>query len=177
MSKVGSWGRWALSMSAAWRRICVLTGLRAMHATQDSANTTREKVRARIEHVIWSAESSIGSKIVRTIGRAMIGTDGRPFECAHRWKSVRRRYKGPRGRQPGVKTVADRDTLARALRSFAQLKAEIARIVRGGNSSNYLVSNKPWYDSQIKSRSPSGASLPHVKIVFVVLSDCLLFNI
>ena len=35
---------------------------------QKSANTTRSKVRARVEHVFGQQQNSMGGKIVRTIG-------------------------------------------------------------------------------------------------------------
>ena len=38
--------------------------------TQKAANTTRSKVRARVEHVFGHQENSMGRKIVRTIGIA-----------------------------------------------------------------------------------------------------------
>jgi IS5 family transposase len=37
---------------------------------QETANTTRSKVRARVEHVFGHQENSMGGKIVRTIGIA-----------------------------------------------------------------------------------------------------------
>jgi len=37
-------------------------------ARQMSANTTRAKVRARVEHVFGQQQNSMGGKIVRTIG-------------------------------------------------------------------------------------------------------------
>jgi IS5 family transposase len=39
-----------------------------LSACQKSANTTRAKVRARVEHVFGQQQSSMGGKIVRTIG-------------------------------------------------------------------------------------------------------------
>src|SRR6266566_478224 len=41
---------------------------RPLSERQKSANTTRSKVRARIEHVFGHQQSSMGGKIVRTIG-------------------------------------------------------------------------------------------------------------
>jgi len=41
-----------------------------LSATQKAANTTRSKVRARVEHVFGHQENSMGRKIVRTIGFA-----------------------------------------------------------------------------------------------------------
>src|SRR6478736_852579 len=72
---------------------------------QKSANTTRSKVRARIEHVFGHQQGSMGGKIVRTIGivrarfkigmmnlgyniRRLASSSGwrlRPLECAHGW--------------------------------------------------------------------------------------------
>ena len=43
---------------------------RALSERQKSANTTRSKVRARVEHVFGQQQSSMGGKIVRTIGIA-----------------------------------------------------------------------------------------------------------
>ena len=40
----------------------------ALSETQKAANTTRSKVRARVEHVFGHQENSMGGKIVRTIG-------------------------------------------------------------------------------------------------------------
>jgi hypothetical protein len=37
---------------------------------EGAANTTRSKVRARVEHVFGQQQSSMGGKIVRTIGIA-----------------------------------------------------------------------------------------------------------
>jgi IS5 family transposase len=42
---------------------------RPLSERQKSANRTRSKVRARVEHVFGHQQSSIGDKIVRTIGR------------------------------------------------------------------------------------------------------------
>jgi Transposase DDE domain len=42
----------------------------ALSVTQKTANTTRSKVRARVEHVFGHQENSMGGKIVRTIGIA-----------------------------------------------------------------------------------------------------------
>jgi IS5 family transposase len=42
----------------------------ALSETQKAANTTRSKVRARVEHVFGHQENSMGGKIVRTIGIA-----------------------------------------------------------------------------------------------------------
>jgi transposase, IS5 family len=41
---------------------------RPLSERQKSANTTRSKVRARVEHVFGHQQSSMGGKIVRTIG-------------------------------------------------------------------------------------------------------------
>jgi IS5 family transposase len=41
---------------------------RPLSERQKSANTTRSKVRARVEHVFGQQQSSMGGKIVRTIG-------------------------------------------------------------------------------------------------------------
>ena len=41
---------------------------RPLSARQTSANTTRSKVRARVEHVFGQQQSSMGGKIMRTIG-------------------------------------------------------------------------------------------------------------
>ena len=41
---------------------------RPLSARQKSANTTRSKVRARIEHVFGHQQNSMGGKIVRSIG-------------------------------------------------------------------------------------------------------------
>jgi IS5 family transposase len=41
---------------------------RPLPARQKSANTTRSKVRARVEHVFGQQQNSMGGKIVRTIG-------------------------------------------------------------------------------------------------------------
>ena len=41
---------------------------RPLSQTQAAANTTRSKVRARVEHVFGHQENSMGGKIVRTIG-------------------------------------------------------------------------------------------------------------
>ena len=43
---------------------------RPLSRAQKSANTTRSKVRARVEHVFGHQENSMGGKIVRTIGIA-----------------------------------------------------------------------------------------------------------
>ena len=43
---------------------------RPLSERQKSANTTRSKVRARVEHVLGQQQSSMGGKIVRTIGIA-----------------------------------------------------------------------------------------------------------
>ena len=43
---------------------------RPLSPTQEAANTTRSKVRARVEHVFGHQENSMGRKIVRTIGMA-----------------------------------------------------------------------------------------------------------
>ena len=43
---------------------------RPLSERQKSANTTRSKVRARVEHVFGHQQSSMGGKIVRTIGIA-----------------------------------------------------------------------------------------------------------
>jgi IS5 family transposase len=43
---------------------------RPLSPTQEAANTTRSKVRARVEHVFGYQENSMGRKIVRTIGMA-----------------------------------------------------------------------------------------------------------
>ena len=43
---------------------------RPLSERQKSANTTRSKVRARVEHVFGQQQSSMGGKIVRTIGIA-----------------------------------------------------------------------------------------------------------
>ena len=43
---------------------------RRLSARQKSANTTRAKVRARVEHVFGQQQNSMGGKIVRTIGIA-----------------------------------------------------------------------------------------------------------
>ena len=45
-------------------------GDRPLSERQKSANTTRSKVRARVEHVFGQQQSSMGGKIVRTIGIA-----------------------------------------------------------------------------------------------------------
>ena len=42
----------------------------AVAERQKSANTTRSKVRARVEHVFGHQQNSMGGKIVRTIGIA-----------------------------------------------------------------------------------------------------------
>jgi transposase, IS5 family len=42
----------------------------SLSKTQKAANTTRSKVRARVEHVFGHQENSMGRKIVRTIGIA-----------------------------------------------------------------------------------------------------------
>src|ERR1700757_4313470 len=74
------------------------------------------------------------------------------------------------------RTGADRDlgTSAAIVRSA---KAEIARIVRGGNSIKLFGAKQTVVRLSNQISIPSGASLPHVEIVFVVLSNCLLFNI
>jgi len=41
---------------------------RQLSERQKSANTTRSKVRARVEHVFGQQQNSMGGKIVRTIG-------------------------------------------------------------------------------------------------------------
>ena len=43
---------------------------RPLSERQKSANTTRSKVRARVEHVFGHQQNSMGGKIVRTIGIA-----------------------------------------------------------------------------------------------------------
>ena len=43
---------------------------RPLSQRQKSANTTRSKVRARVEHVFGHQHSSMGGKIVRTVGIA-----------------------------------------------------------------------------------------------------------
>ena len=43
---------------------------RPLSGRQKSANTTRSKVHARVEHVFGQQQSSMGGKIVRTIGIA-----------------------------------------------------------------------------------------------------------
>jgi IS5 family transposase len=78
---------------------------RPLSERQKSANTTRSKVRARVEHVFGHQQNSMGGKIVRSIGivraRFKIGMMNlgynirrlvllkrwqlRPLECAHGW--------------------------------------------------------------------------------------------
>jgi IS5 family transposase len=55
--------RWTKSTGRAARD-------RPLSERQKSANTTRSKVRARVEHVFGQQQSSMGGKIVRTIGIA-----------------------------------------------------------------------------------------------------------
>src|SRR5262249_47692514 len=43
---------------------------RPLSERQKSANTTRSRVRARVEHVFGHQQNSMGGKIVRTIGIA-----------------------------------------------------------------------------------------------------------
>ena len=43
---------------------------RPLSQRQQAANTTRSRVRARVEHVFGHQENSMGGKIVRTIGMA-----------------------------------------------------------------------------------------------------------
>jgi hypothetical protein len=43
---------------------------RPLSERQKSANTTRSKVRARVEHIFGHQQNSMGGKIVRTIGIA-----------------------------------------------------------------------------------------------------------
>jgi hypothetical protein len=45
---------------------------RPLSERQKSANTTRSKVRARVEHVFGHQQSSMGGKIVRTIGIVLL---------------------------------------------------------------------------------------------------------
>ena len=42
---------------------------RPLSERQEAANTTRSKVRARVEHIFGHQETAMGRKIVRTIGR------------------------------------------------------------------------------------------------------------
>src|SRR6266436_4759341 len=117
LSNTGN-GVWA---DSAYRSVQIEAGLKAkglqshihrraarnrpLSERQKSANTTRSKVRARVEHVFGHQQSSMGGKIVRTIGivraRFKIGmmtsattsagwfsSSGwrlRPLECAHGW--------------------------------------------------------------------------------------------
>src|SRR5262249_21261139 len=122
---------------------------------QKSANTTRSKVRARVEHVFGQQQNSMGGKIVRTIGivraRFKIGMmnlgynirrlvqlelmAAAPSVVRSRAESVWHRAKDRR--RPGVKTVPDRGlTSARALQPPAQprQKSLKASIVRGSHS-------------------------------------------
>src|SRR5258705_930547 len=115
---------------------------RPLSEREKSANTTRSKVRARVEHVFGHQQSSMGGKIVRTIGivrakfkigmmnlgyniRRWPSSSGwrlRPLECAHGWSPCGVVQKDRAVRLPGVKTVPDRGpTLARALQPLAQL--------------------------------------------------------
>src|SRR5262245_55736476 len=74
-------GVWA---NSAYRSVQIEVGLKAkglqsriqrraarnhpLSERQKSANTTRSKVRARVEHVFGHQQNSMGGKIVRTIG-------------------------------------------------------------------------------------------------------------
>jgi hypothetical protein len=64
----------AMSSMASFNSGCCSGGTapdRPLSERQKSANTTRSKVRARVEHVFGQQQSSIGGKIVRTIGIAL----------------------------------------------------------------------------------------------------------
>ena len=56
--------------AAATRWSCTSRRNRPLSDKQEAANTTRSKVRARVEHVFGHQENSMGGKIVRTIGLA-----------------------------------------------------------------------------------------------------------
>ena len=48
---------------------------RKLSEAQKAANTTRSKVRARVEHVFGDQKNGMGAKFVRTTGRSRIPTD------------------------------------------------------------------------------------------------------
>src|SRR5262249_16779256 len=108
---------------------------RPLSERQKSANTTRSKVRARVEHVFGHQQSSMGGKIVRTIGivraRFKIGMMNLGYNIRRRGHDLGRWVtwggrgaspawvgagvgsvgwgaNGPRGPRPGIKTVLDR---------------------------------------------------------------------
>ena len=125
---------------------------RKLSEAQKAANTTRSKVRARVEHVFGDQKNGMGAELVRTIGiaRAMQNRNDEPRlqhapagsaraagGCASLSTLTGGRVascNGARGRPPGIKTAPDRGlTWARALHSFAQLRAKSPKpaIVRG----------------------------------------------
>ncbi len=107
---------------------------------QKSANTTRSKVRTRVEHVFGHQQSSMGGKIVRTIGIARarfkigmtnLGYNIRRLVCARlsaltgglRVGSCKRTARSP----ASVKTVPDPGThLGTSAATARSAKAEIA---------------------------------------------------
>ena len=109
---------------------------------QKAANTTRSRVRARVEHVFGHQQNAMGGKIVRTIGiaraRFKIGMMNLGYEhppagsaraaggCASLSTltgGVRvASCNGARGRPPASKRPRSGAHLARALHSFAQLR-------------------------------------------------------
>src|SRR5262249_60850654 len=113
--------------------------IRSLAERQKSANTTRSRVRARVEHVFGHQQNSMGGKIVRTLGIARARFKIGMMNLGY---NIRRLTAGgcaslntltggvrvascneARGRQPGIKTAPDRGlTWARALHSFAQLR-------------------------------------------------------
>src|SRR3981189_352171 len=114
---------------------------RPLTERQKSANTTRSKVRARVEHVFGHQQSAMGGKIVRTIGIARarfkigmmnLGYNIRRLVQLERmgaapawgrapWESVRHRAKGPPGRPPASK----RSPLGTSAATARSARAEI----------------------------------------------------
>jgi IS5 family transposase len=103
---------------------------RPLSERQKSANTTRSKVRARVEHVFGQQQSSMGGKIVRTIGiaraRFKIGMMNLGYSSSG-WRlrarlsaltgGVRVSCKRPARRQSGPRSGAHLGTSAATARS------------------------------------------------------------
>jgi AIR synthase related protein, N-terminal domain len=138
--------RWGLDAPRIHRRAA---RNRPLSERQKSANTTRSKVRARVEHVFGHQQGSMGGKIVRTIGivqdrddeprlqyppAGSARADGGCVRLSALTGGIRvASCKGPRGHRPGAKTAPS--TLARVLHPLAQLrqKSPKAGIVRGAH--------------------------------------------
>jgi hypothetical protein len=122
----------------------------SLSKTQKAANTTRSKVRARVEHVFGHQENSMGRKIVRTIGiaraRFKIGmmnlgynsavwfrSSGRRRSLLEREAGVEsapRRANRPHRAMRGIKKSSKRVSPGTTARAHTQLKSKTA-IVRG----------------------------------------------